>query len=70
MPHSTAIKVDKKSVKKKERKTNFVDSEQIMSRSKVSKKSKSSRKDDGASPTRHAKEDDEMLPIKEIDLQI
>lgn len=47
-----------------------MDSEQIMSRSKVGKKSKSSRKDDGASPTRHAKEDDEMLPIEEIDFQI
>ena len=47
-----------------------MDSEQIMSRSKAGKKSKSSRKDDGASPTRHVKEDDEMLPIEEIDFQI
>ena len=38
-----------------------------MSRSKATKKSKSSILDDGAGPTRHADEDDDMQPVEEMD---
>ena len=41
-----------------------------MSRSKATKKSKSSSLDDGAGPTRHANEDDEMLPVEEMDFHM
>ena len=69
MPHSFIVKAYKETVKKK-RKTNFVDSEQVMSKPKASKKSKSSMKDYGAGPMRHAKKDDEMLPGEEINFHI
>lgn len=48
--------------------TNFVDFEQVMSKPKASKKSKSSRKDDCVGPTRHVEVDDEMLHNKNIGL--
>lgn len=69
MPHPTIVKADKKAVKK--RKTiNCANSKQVISRLKVSKQSKSNRKDDGVSPIRHANEYDKMLSAEEIDFHI
>ena len=69
MPHSTIIKVDKKTIRKK-RMTNFVDSEQVINKPKASKKSKSSHLDDGTGPTRHTDKDDKLLLAEEMDFHI
>ena len=69
MPHPTIVKADKKAVKKR-KKTNCVHSKQVMSTLKVSKKSKSNRKDEGTSPIRHANEYDKMLSAEEINFHI
>lgn len=69
IPHLTIVKADKKAIKNLQN-PNFVDSKQVISRLKASKKSKSNRKDDGASPTRHANKYNKMLSAEEIDFHI
>lgn len=50
-------KAHERTIKKKR----FVDFKQIMSKPKPSKKSKSTRNDDGAGPLRDVEEDDKMV---------
>lgn len=53
MPHFTIVKAHKKTIKKK-RKANFVDSEKVINRPKLSKKRKLTKNGDDVCPSRHA----------------